>query len=68
MRRKWKVHKGWIKIHVSVGDRSKQVVALSVTDDGCHDTREFCGLVGPSVENVKHSGYRSSSGEKRRRA
>jgi len=58
MRRKWKVHRGWIKVHVSVDDRGKQVVALSVTDDGVHDNREFGGLVEQSVENVKNAGGR----------
>lgn len=56
MRRRWKVHKGWIKVHISVDDKGKQVVALSVTDDHTHDTREFGGLVEQSVENVKHAG------------
>jgi hypothetical protein len=58
MRRKWKVHKGWIKVHISVDDRGKQVVGISVTDDGTHDTREFGGLVEQSVENVKRAGGR----------
>lgn len=58
MRRKWKTHKGWIKVHISVDNRRKQVVALSVTDDGVHDTKEFGNLVDQSVENVKHAGGR----------
>lgn len=55
-RRKWKVHERWIKVHIFVDDKGKQVVALSITDDAVHDTREFGGLVKESVQSVKHAG------------
>jgi hypothetical protein len=56
MRRKWKTQRGWIKVHISVDDSGKQVVALSVTDEGTGDTREFSGLVEQSLDNVKRAG------------
>ena len=31
MRQKWKVRRGWIKVHISVDDQNKQVVGIEAT-------------------------------------
>jgi len=52
MREKWRVRRGWIKVHIAVDDRGKQLVGIKVTDESVHDTDEFEDLVDQSVENV----------------
>ena len=39
MRQKWKVRRGWIKVHISVDDKNKQVVGIEVTDESVSDTK-----------------------------
>lgn len=56
MRQKWKVRRGWIKVHLSVDDQNKQVVGIEVTDESISDTNEFKNLVEQSVENVEVAG------------
>jgi len=41
MRQKWKVRRGWIKVHISVDDQNKQVVGIEATDESISDTKEF---------------------------
>jgi len=56
MRQKWKVRRGWIKVHISVDNKGKQVVGIAVTDEATHDNEEFGNLVDQSVENVEAMG------------
>jgi len=56
IRDKWKVRRGWIKVHISVDDKGKQVVGLAVTNEEVHDSEEFENLVEQSVENVEGNG------------
>ncbi|MCW3133969.1 MAG: IS5 family transposase [Methanophagales archaeon] len=56
MRQKWKVRRGWIKVHISVDDQNKQVVGIEATDESISDTKEFENLVEQSVENVEAAG------------
>ena len=56
MRQKWKVRRGWIKVHIAVDDKNKQVVGIEATDESISDTKEFKNLVGQSVENVEDKG------------
>jgi len=41
MREKWKVRRGWIKVHAAVDDKNKQVVAMEITDETIHDNAKF---------------------------
>ena len=45
MGQKWKVRRGWIKVHISVDDQNKQVVGIEATDESISDTKEFENLV-----------------------
>ena len=53
MREKWKVRRGWIKVHAAVDDKSKQVTAIGITNEEVHDNAKFGELIEQSVENVK---------------
>jgi len=37
MREKWKIHRGWIKVHLAVDVKTKEVVAIEVTDERASD-------------------------------
>lgn len=45
MRKKWKTRKGWIKVHIAVDQRSKQVLAIEVTDERVGDSKKFNDLI-----------------------
>jgi len=56
MREKWKVRRGWIKVHIAVDEKGKQVVALEVTDEKVSDSKEFKPLVEQAARNTKEQG------------
>ena len=46
LRDKWSVKKkGYLKIHVAVNIKTKQILALEVTDEKVHDGKMMCKLV-----------------------
>lgn len=56
MREKWKVRRGWIKVHIAVDEQGKQCVALEVTDETVGDSRKFKPLVEEAARNIKSKG------------
>jgi hypothetical protein len=58
MREKWRVRRGWIKVHVVVEEKGKQCVALAVTDDSVGDQEMFAPLVWMAGEVVRSVGGR----------
>lgn len=52
MREKWKVHRGWIKVHLAVDEGKKQCVAIEVTGESVGDQNEFSPLVEEADRNV----------------
>ncbi|MEW6222626.1 MAG: IS5 family transposase [Candidatus Hadarchaeota archaeon] len=58
MRKVWKVHRGWIKVHVAVDEGEKQCVAIEVTDESVGDQNEFESLVEEAAHNVRAKGGR----------
>ncbi len=56
IRQKWKVRRGWVKVHISVDDQNKQVVGIVSTNESVSDTKEFDNLVEQSVENIGAAG------------
>ena len=50
MRQKWQKRRGFLKIHVAVDVKSKQITGLEVTDDKSHDSKHFVSLVEQSKE------------------
>ena len=45
MRQKWQKRRGFLKIHVAVDVRSKQITGLEITDDKSHDSKHFVSQV-----------------------
>ena len=55
IRKKWKVKRGFIKVHIAVDTKTKQILAIEVTKEDVGDGRILGRLVESSVEkaNVK---------------
>jgi IS5 family transposase len=58
IRKKWKVHRGWIKVHIAVDKEGKQCVAIKVTDESVGDQNEFSPLAREAERNVRTKGGR----------
>ena len=52
MREKWKVHRGWIKIHVAVDVNTKEIIAIEVTDERTGDGKMLKPLIEKAEKNV----------------
>ena len=52
MRKKWKVKRGFVKLHVMVDTQTMKIVALSVTDESVGDVTEFRSLLGQSMDAI----------------
>jgi len=48
MREVWKVHRGWIKVHIAVNIKTKEIVGIEVTDERVGDSRMFGPLIDRS--------------------
>ncbi len=48
MRQKWQKRRGFLKIHVAVYVKSKQITGLEITDDKSHDSKHFVSQVQQS--------------------
>lgn len=48
MRQKWQKRRGFLKIHVAVNVKTKQITGLEITDDHSHDSKHFVSLVEQS--------------------
>ena len=55
MRKKWRVRRGFIKMHIAVDTGSKEIVAMKVTKERVHDSRKLTPLVKRAVENASVS-------------
>jgi len=45
LREKWKVYRGWLKVHIAVDVRTKKIVGIEVTDETVGDSRVFKELI-----------------------
>lgn len=52
IREKWKVHRGWIKVHIAVDVKTKEVVAIEVTNETVTDAEKFKDLIQQSEKNA----------------
>ena len=50
MRQKWQKRRGFLKIHVAVDIKSKQITGLDITDDKSHDSKHFVSLIEQSKQ------------------
>jgi hypothetical protein len=53
MREKWKVRRGWIKVHIVVDVDTHELVALEVTDERTGDSKELIPLVKEAEKRGK---------------
>lgn len=60
IRKKWKVKKGWLKVHISVEVKTKELLGVSVTDESVGDNKEF--------KNLMEQAERTLNGRKIKRA
>lgn len=53
MTKKWNVHnkKGYLKIHVAVNVKLKEILVLDVTDEKIHDGKVLSKLVNQFLDN-----------------
>ncbi len=52
MREKWKVHRGWIKIHLAVDVKTKEIAAIEVIDERVSDGSRFNSLIDQAEETL----------------
>lgn len=52
MREKWRKHRGWIKVHIAVDIKTKEIVALEITDEKIGDNQVFGNLIDKAENNV----------------
>ena len=52
MRRKWRIRRGYLKIHIAVDTKRKRILALEVTDEKVGDER----MLQPLVEEASRKG------------
>jgi hypothetical protein len=53
MREVWKVHRGWIKVHIAVDVKTKEIVGIEVTDERVGDGKMFAPLIDQSKQNLQ---------------
>jgi len=51
MRHKWKVKKGWVKVHVAVDVKTKKLLALEITDERTGDGKMLQPLIKQAKKN-----------------
>jgi hypothetical protein len=55
MRQKWKVRRGWVKVHVSADVETRQILGVEITSEEVGDSRMFESLVEQSMGSGKVS-------------
>jgi len=55
MREKWRIHRGWIKVHIVIDRKSRNILAMDVTDEKIPDDARCIPLVD-SAQNSLQSG------------
>ena len=53
MREKWRVHRGWIKAHISVDTKTKETLAIEITDESVSDSDKFDDLINQTEQNIE---------------
>ncbi len=55
MGEKWKIRRGFIKLHIMVDSKTKKIYAVSITDDKSGDAPEFEKLLSEALYNIENS-------------
>ena len=65
LRDKWSVKKkGYLKIHVAVNVKTREILALEVTDEKVHDGKVMCRLVDRMLKQNNAVQYQNSPGRR----
>jgi hypothetical protein len=51
MREKWRIRRGWIKLHIMIDVETNQVLGLEITDESVPDDRMFIPLLDQAQQN-----------------
>ena len=52
MREKWRIHRGWIKVHVVIDRKSREILAMDVTDKTISDKACCIPLIDSSQDSI----------------
>ena len=63
MREKWKIHRGWIKVHLAVDVKTKEIVAIEVTDERVSDGSKFNSIIDQAEENLSGRKIKEALGD-----
>ena len=63
MREKWKIHRGWIKVHLAVNVETKEIVGIEVTDETISDGAKFNSLVTQAEKNIGDGKIKEALGD-----
>ena len=55
MGEKWKIKRGFIKLHIMVDSKTKKIYAVSITDEKSGDAPEFEKLLSEALYNIENS-------------
>ena len=61
MREKWRVRRGWIKVHLMIDVETNQALGLEITDESVQDDQMFIPLLDQTQQNCgeEHPVYRA---------
>ena len=59
IRHKWRVRRGWIKVHVAVDVESKEVVSMEITDESIVDGKMLKPLIEKAEKNRGKKPYKA---------
>jgi hypothetical protein len=51
MREKWGIRKGYLKIHIAVDVKTKEILSMKVTDEHIHDSKILPELVDEIIDS-----------------
>lgn len=63
MGEKWKIRRGFVKLHIMVDSKTKKIYAVSITDDSHGDAPEFKKLLDEALYNIENSPNVVASGK-----
>lgn len=63
MREKWKVRRGWIKVHAMIDVETNQILSLEVTDETTQDDQVFEMLLDKVEQNCDETSVKSVLGD-----
>jgi Transposase DDE domain len=63
MREKWRVYRGWIKAHIAVDIKTKETLAIEITDESVPDSDEFDELINQTEQNIEGKKIKRTLGD-----